>query len=259
MTIHVDPDWWKSLFDEVYLITDARSINDEAVTREEIDIFTALIPLEPGDRVLDLCGGHGRHSLELSRRGFSECTVLDYSQPLLDIGAKDAAEKDCAVRFVQGDARSTQLPGAAFDHVLILGNSLGYLTEPDADLQILQECQRLLKAGGWLLLDVSDGEAAQTKITPLAWHEIDDDIVVCRQREVNEGRIHAREMVLSKQKGLIRDKTYGIQLYGQKTLAALVIRAGFEKVTVYTDASALPTDVDMGCMNHRLVAVACKP
>lgn len=259
MTIHVDPDWWKSLFDEVYLITDARSINDEAVTREEIDIFTSLIPLEPGDRILDLCGGHGRHSLELNRRGFCDCTVLDYSQPLLDIGVQDATDKGCAVRFVQGDARSTQLPAADFDHVLILGNSLGYIPEPDADLQILRESNRLLKPGGWLLLDVSDGEAAKTKITPLAWHEINDDIVVCRQREVNEGRIHAREMVLSKKKGLIRDETYGIQLYGQQSLAALVIKAGFEKVTVYTDASALPPDVDMGCMNHRLVAVARKP
>jgi len=259
MTIQVDPDWWKSLFDEIYLITDARSINDEAVTREEISIFTSLIPLKPGDRILDLCGGHGRHSLELSRRGFCDCTVLDYSQPLLDIGTRDATDKNCAVQFVQGDARDTRLPAAAFDHVLILGNSLGYLPKPDADLSILAESKRLLKPGGWLLLDVSDGEAAQTKITPLAWHEIDDDIVVCRQREVNAGRVHAREMVLSKKDGLIRDKTYGIQLYGEQTLAALVIKSGFEKVTVYTDTSALPPDVDMGCMNHRLVAVARKP
>jgi len=259
MTIHVDPDWWKSLFDEVYLLTDARSVNDEAVTREEINMLTSLIPLETGDWILDLCGGHGRHALELSRRGFCNCTVLDYSQPLLNIGARDAAEKGCAVRFVRGDARNTELPADAFDHVLILGNSLGYLSEPDADLQILAESKRLLKPGGWLLLDVSDGEAAKTKITPLAWHEIDEDIVVCRQREVHQGRIHAREMVLSKQKGLVRDKTYGIQLYGQESLAALVIGAGFEKVTVYTDTSALPADVDMGCMNHRLVAVARKP
>ncbi len=33
MTIDVDPDWWKTLFDEVYLMTDARSIGDEVITR----------------------------------------------------------------------------------------------------------------------------------------------------------------------------------------------------------------------------------
>jgi hypothetical protein len=29
MTIQVDDNWWKDLFDEVYLITDARSVCDD--------------------------------------------------------------------------------------------------------------------------------------------------------------------------------------------------------------------------------------
>ncbi|MGD8955522.1 MAG: class I SAM-dependent methyltransferase, partial [Desulfobacterales bacterium] len=90
MTIDVDPDWWKTLFDEVYLVTDARSVGDDDITRQEIDIFLALVPMQSDDRILDLCGGHGRHTLELCRRGFHDCTVLDYSQPLLDIGARVA-------------------------------------------------------------------------------------------------------------------------------------------------------------------------
>jgi D-alanine-D-alanine ligase len=101
MTIDVDPDWWKTLFDEVYLVTDARSVGDDHITRQEIDIFTALIPLQTRDRILDLCGGHGRHALELCRRGFRDCTVLDYSQPLIDIGA-EMPPPELPVRFVQG-------------------------------------------------------------------------------------------------------------------------------------------------------------
>ena len=259
MNIDVDPDWWKTLFDEVYLVTDARSVNDEAVTRQEIAIFTSLMPMHATDRILDLCGGYGRHALELCRRGFGDCTVLDYSQALLDIGARDAAARGYPVHFVQADARRTALDSGSFDHVLILGNSLGYIPEPDADLRILQESRRLLKSGGWLLVDVSDGDAARRKMAPLAWHEIDDDTVVCRQRELIDGRICAREMVLSKATGLIRDRTYGIRLYGAKALAALVTRAGFDDVRVHTDASAMDTTVDVGCMNHRLVGVARKP
>ncbi len=60
MTIDVDPDWWKTLFDEVYLVTDARSVGDESITRQEIDIILELVPMQPDDRILDLCGGHGR-------------------------------------------------------------------------------------------------------------------------------------------------------------------------------------------------------
>ena len=259
MTIDVDPDWWKTLFDEVYLVTDARSVDNEAVTRQEIDIFTSLVPFQTHNHILDLCGGHGRHALELCRRGFHHCTVLDYSQPLLDIGARDAAGKRFPVRFVQADARNTCLPDEAFDHILILGNSIGYIPEPDADLHILQESRRLLKRRGSLLLDVTDGAAVVAKIAPRAWHEIGDDIVVCRQREVKEGRVCAREMVLSKKQGLVRDRTYCIRLYGTVDLTALVARAGFIDITIHTDASVLNRSEDLGCMNHRLVVVARKP
>jgi hypothetical protein len=32
MSIQIESDWWKSLFDEVYLMTDARSVRDDALT-----------------------------------------------------------------------------------------------------------------------------------------------------------------------------------------------------------------------------------
>lgn len=258
MTIDVDPDWWKSLFDEVYLITDARSVDDERVTRQEIDIFTTLVSMRPRDRILDLCGGHGRHSLELYSRGFRDCTVLDYSRPLIDIGKNRAAERGYAIRFMQGDARHTVLEAATFDHVMILGNSLGYISENDADHLILKECVRLLKPRGCLLLDVTDGRGVRTKISPQAWHQIGDDIVVCRQREVDDGIIRAREMVLSKSQGMIRDKTYRIRLYGETDLVALVRAAGFDDIRIHTGASAMQCTEDVGCMNHRLIVTAQK-
>jgi D-alanine-D-alanine ligase len=256
--IDVDPDWWKTLFDDVYLLTDARSVCDDQITRQEIDIFTTLIPMKPRERILDLCGGHGRHCMELSRRGFRACTVLDYSRRLLDIGGRNAEEKGFDIRFLQGDARHTTLSTGVFDHVLILGNSLGYLPDPDADFLILKESRRLLKPQGWLLLDVTDGESIQDKIPPRAWHEIGGDTVVCRQREVAGSVISAREMVLSKDKGLIRDKTYRIRLYGAEELVALTRSAGFGDVRVHTDASAMNPGEDVGCMNHRLVVSARK-
>jgi D-alanine-D-alanine ligase len=259
MTIDVDPHWWKTLFDDIYLVTDARSVANAAVTRQEIDVFTSLVPIKPHDRILDLCGGHGRHTIELCRRGFNHCTVLDYSQPLLDIGRQEAAKKGHSVRFVRGDARNTELTAESYDHVFILGNSLGYIPEPDADLCILQESRRLLKAQGWLLLDVTDGAAVCTAITPNAWHEIGADMVVCRQREIKDGRVCAREMVLSKTQGMIRDRTYSIRLYTAKDLAKMVARAGFEDVQAHGETAVLNLEEDLGCMNHRLVVTARKP
>jgi D-alanine-D-alanine ligase len=258
MNIDVNPDWWKTLFDEVYLLTDARSVCNDDVTRREIDVICELLPLQAADSILDLCGGQGRHSLELARRGYSQCTVLDYSQALLERGRAEVERTGYPVTFVQGDATATGLPGGAYDHVLILGNSLGYMSEAVDDLQIMREALRLLKPGGWLLVDVTDGVVVREKFNPNAWHEIEENIIVCRQRELLDNSIRAREVVLCKEQGLVRDQSYAIRLYNPETLEALVDEAGFGDVSMRQGFSTQEKEGDYGFMNHRLIITARK-
>ncbi|UCG12336.1 MAG: class I SAM-dependent methyltransferase [Deltaproteobacteria bacterium] len=255
----VDADWWKTMFDEVYLLTDARSVCDEDITRREVDIICELLPIRYGHRILDLCGGHGRHSLELCARGFTWCTLLDYSSYLIDYARTRAAECNHHMDFVRADARSTGLPPNSFDHVLIMGNSLGYIPEPAADRQIVAEANRVLRSGGWLLIDVADGAAVRDSFNPTAWHEIGTDIVVCRQRKMEGNTVYAREMVLSKQKGLIRDCTYCMRLYESQTVGALLEHAGFKRVNVHTNFSPHLRKEDYGFMNRRMLAAGQKP
>ena len=37
MSIPVNSGWWRTLFDEVYLLTDARSVCDQDITRREVE------------------------------------------------------------------------------------------------------------------------------------------------------------------------------------------------------------------------------
>jgi len=46
--------------------------------------------------------------------------------------------------------------------------------------------------------------------------------------------IHVREVVLSKEKGLIRNKTYSIRIFEPHNLSALFEQAGFKQVVVQT-------------------------
>jgi D-alanine-D-alanine ligase len=258
MNIKVNPDWWKELFDETYLLTDARSVCDDRITRREVDVICRLLPVKRDQKILDLCCGHGRHSLELYARGFRLCTLLDYSESLIHHARTDAADLGCRLHFLRADARKVALASASFDHVLIMGNSLGYIMDPRADQEILTEAYRLLKPGGWLLADVTDREAVQSSINPVYWHEIGDDTVVCRQRQVATDQIKAREMVLSKKKGLIRDKTYTMRLYDDRSLARLLKSVGFMAVEIHTDFDPHGTQGDYGCMNNRILAVGRK-
>lgn len=74
---HVEPDWWSRIFNSLYLKTDADVVDDINITREEVDLFSRVLNLSPDDHILDLCCGHGRHSLELARRGFRNVEGLD--------------------------------------------------------------------------------------------------------------------------------------------------------------------------------------
>ena len=133
MTINVDPNWWKTLFDEIYLLTDARSVCDDDITCREVDLICRLLPIKPDHNVLDLCGGHGRHSFELCSRGFSNCTLVDFSTHLIDVARKRAEQEGHSINLVQSDARQTRLNPQSFDHVCIMGNSLGYIDVPGVD------------------------------------------------------------------------------------------------------------------------------
>ena len=258
MTIIVDPDWWKTLFDDVYLLTDARSVCDDSLTCREVDLILTMLPIEPNHRILDLCSGHGRHSFELSDRGFAACTLADYSASLTTCAKEQASAGNHCIEIIRCDARCTGLSSERFDHVLILGNSLGYILLPEADSQIISEAFRLLRSGGWLLVDVTDGAAVKASFSPGAWHEIGDDTVVCRYRELHEDIVHAREMVLSKHKGLIRDRTYAVRLYEVRTLSELIQGVRFQQVKVQADFSHHHAKGDYGFMNHRMIAVAKK-
>jgi D-alanine-D-alanine ligase len=259
MAIQVDPNWWESLFDEIYLITDARSVCDEDITRKEVDLICELLPVDPDHRILDLCGGHGRHCLELCARGMGNCTLVDYSHHLIDHARNSAAQSGYTLECLQEDARFTGLPEAHFDHVIIMGNSLGYLADTAADRAILLEANRVLRSGGWLLIDVVDGMAARSSFNPNAWHEIGPDMVVCRQREIRDDRVYARELVVSKSAGLVRDLNYSIKLYDKEAIVTLIEQAGFEMVSVHAGLSFHHLKGDYGFMNRRIVTTGRKP
>ena len=113
--IRVEHDWWKTLFDEVYLVTDAPFVCNPALTKREVDVIEKALGLQFAARILDVCGGQGRHALELARRGYQHLAVLDYSDFLLDRGRWEAAASGVNVTFCQGDARAMPLPTASFD------------------------------------------------------------------------------------------------------------------------------------------------
>jgi len=110
-----------------------------------------------------------------------------------------------------------------------------------------------------LIILPADGDVIKRSFRTSAWHEIGDDTVVCRRRKLGKHVLHAREMVLSKEKGLIRDRNYAIRLYGKQTISMLMKEAGFANVGVRTGFSPHKCSGDYGFMNHRMLVTGQKP
>jgi len=258
MSLKADPEWWKHLFDDVYLITDSRSVCNEGLTRKEVDMLESLLELDPSRAILDLCGGQGRHACELYRRGFRDVTVVDYSECLLRKGSLLADSEGLAVNFVQADARNTALPSGQFDVVVVMTNSFGYFHDASDDRKLLEEAHRLLSADGKLLLDLLDSEYVRQSFQTRSWHEIDDEILVCRARELSGNLVTCREIVVSKKSGLVRDQTYCVRLYSAEKITELLQSAGFSSVVTMKGFSLHDKPGDYGFLSNRLIVIAHK-
>jgi D-alanine-D-alanine ligase len=254
-----DPTWWQHIFDETYLVTDARSVCCPEVTATEVDMVEATLGLGADDLILDLCGGQGRHAIELTRRGYRNVMVFDYSQVLLEVGSHDATKVGSSVHFCRGDACRVGLADDSFDVVLVMGNSFGYFKEDSQNKEILREIRRLLKPGGKVLLDLIHSDYARAHFKPSSWHEANEDIVVCRERELQNEGVLVREIVLSKERGLIRDVRYFARLFQPQDMEALLTECGFQHLDCGGLLVSHPKADDYGLLNKRMLVTAFKP
>ncbi len=87
-------------------------------TDQEVDFLVERLGLEPGDRVLDVGCGPGRHALALAERGMV-VTGVDISRRFVDLANTAAAERDLPATFQRVDARRLGFDGT-FDAVISL-------------------------------------------------------------------------------------------------------------------------------------------
>jgi D-alanine-D-alanine ligase len=252
---HLPSDWWRTLFNSLYLETDGDVIENDRNTSDEVDLLVRTVGLERNDRILDLCCGQGRHSLELARRGFPHVTGLDRSRYLIRLARKRAKQRNLQVSFHEGDARRFRLGDTEFHCVCLLGNSFGYFERPEDDLAVLEAVKRALTSGGALVMDLMDGEWMRRHFDPRSWEWIDQNHFVCRERDLAEDgdRLISREVVVHAERGVIADQFYAERLYSKQRLEALLTGAGFTNVRFHRlFAPDSQRNQDLGMVAHRL-------
>lgn len=259
---HLPSDWWKTLFNSLYLKTDGDVVEHEGNTVRDVDLLIRAAVLEPNDRILDLCCGQGRHSLELARRGFRHITGLDRSRYLIRLAKKRAKQMGLNVSFHEGDARKFRLPESSFHCVAVFGNSFGYFEREDDDMAVLESIKRVLVSDGILAMDLVDGEWMRSNFEARTWEWIDQNHFVCRERSLTSdgSRLVSREVVVHAERGVIADQFYAERLYSKESIKELLERAGFNSVRYHGNIlTESERNQDLGMMSHRMFITAHAP
>ncbi len=259
---HLPQDWWRSLFNAVYLKTDGDVVENNANTAQDVDMLLNATTLDPGSRILDLCCGQGRHCMELARRGFRKVTGIDRSRYLVRLARKRAEKLNLNLTFREGDARKFRIPQNSFDAVAVFGNSFGYFEREEDDREVLERLRSVLKPGGWLFMDVTDGQWMRDHFSPRSWEWIDQNHFVCRERAMAKDgrRLVSREVITHVERGVIVDQFYAERLYSVEELKELLSSVGFEEIAlVDTPLSHSDRQQDLGMMDHRIVLISRAP
>jgi D-alanine-D-alanine ligase len=256
---HVRPDWWRNIFNSLYIKTDADVVEDQTITKGEVDLIESILQPSKDARILDLCCGQGRHVLEFALRGYSNVEGFDRSHYLISKAKTRSRRSNLNIRFKEGDARKVPYLTDTFDFVTILGNSFGYFETTEDDLRVLQSVSKVLKPDGGLLIDVADGNYLKEKFQPRSWEWIDSKHFVCRERSLSTDgkRIISREVITHTEKGVLADQFYAERLYTPEDLKELLLKAGFSDPVIHAQiATDSQRNQDLGMMEKRIIITA---
>ncbi|MFW9938780.1 MAG: methyltransferase domain-containing protein [Candidatus Thorarchaeota archaeon] len=255
----VKKDWWKKIFNAYYLKTDGDVVEDQKITSFEINFFSKIMDIKPENRILDLCCGQGRHSIELTKRGFENVEGLDRSRYLIHKAKTLSKKEGLTCRFREGDARKLPYPPDNYDVIFILGNSFGYFESVNDDFKVLKEVYRTLRPWGKILIDITDGDYVKNNFQARSWEWIDKNLFVCRERSlsIDKQRLISREVINDVNKGVIVDQFYAERLYSQSSISEILEKAGFSEITFHgTIKPDSQRDQDLGMMERRIIVSA---
>ncbi len=210
--------WFEDAFRDDYLRLYPHRDLDAA--RAEI---AGLVASGIAGRTLDLGCGFGRHALALSEAGL-DVVGLDRSAELLHHSRMLPDAVRLAGRLVRADFRTLPFRDEAFDSVLMLFSTFGYLDDA-GNRDVLGELARVLRPGGRAALDLMNPARVRAGLVAESRGAHEGFELVERRRLEQAGRRVVKEVVM-RAGGEERRWREDVRLYEPAEIAALAAAAG---------------------------------
>ena len=170
--------WYDNFFDQWYLKYWIQPITYERTCRE-VDAIIQFLNLTPQSKVLDLCCGQGRHSLELGRRGY-QVIGYDLSDTLLNHSKAVAKEEGLNIEFINGDMRELSFENE-FDGIFNFYTAFGYFEKDEENQAVLDVVAKALKPQSRFLLDYPCLEGRMPNWKTQEFFEYDDGTIMLHE------------------------------------------------------------------------------
>jgi SAM-dependent methyltransferase len=234
----VDPAWYDDFFESEWLDLFALTRPPEQAV-QEVEFVVEQLGLETGARVLDLACGHGRHSLELARRGF-RVTGVDLSPRSLELARRAAEAEALELEFVRSDMREIAFDDE-FDAALNLFTAFGYFEREEENQRVLEAVARALRPGGAFLIDVINPLGLARRYQTRIWEDVPEDAIMLSEHDwdVLAGRNVAvwRFVHADGTRGELR---HSVRMYAPWELASMLERAGLPVERGWGDFEGTP-------------------
>lgn len=222
-------------------------------TPAEVDFLTSTLALKQGAKIFDCPCGHGRHSIELARRGYI-VTGQDLNGFFLKEAKKAAKHTGVSVRWVKRDMRKVSFKNE-FDVALNLFTSFGYLESDDEDQKALSQVAKALKRGGKFLLDVINRDRIVRTFREKDWQQLSDGAIVITEKQFDHatGRNLEKRVRIWKT-GKREEFSLIVRMYTVTELVAMFRKAGLTLKEMYGNYNGDPLTFD----SKRYILVAEK-
>ncbi len=245
--------WYEELFnqdyDRVYFpaFTSERNIS-------EVCFIESVLLTPKGGQILDLACGHGRHALELAKRGF-QVVGIDLSQRFIDMAKQSARETQLqTAEFLVGDMRESYFVNR-FDGAISYFTSFGYFSDQE-NQKVLDNVSKALLKGGFFLIDTVNRDWTIHKVEnqPRRWDEIEPDFFMLEDIsfDAHTSRIHTKRIIFDK--GQRRAMEYDIKLYTHAELEDMLEETGLKVISSFGGKDLSPYSVS----SPRMIIVSQK-
>ena len=145
MAENINNSYFNGYYKEIW-----RSVIPEQFTEKEINFLLDYFKLEPGNSVLDVMCGYGRHAIGLARKGIAVTAVDNLEDYIVEI-KKGAQEENLPLTTVCESVLQFKTK-EKFDLAICMGNSLNFFDLKESET-LLSMISSQLKPGGSLLIN----------------------------------------------------------------------------------------------------------